>query len=140
MEIYYKTIIFYRYYYIINNFYMEERQVMDSKQMNEIIYDDGYFTTAKPYIMPDYINNIQEIKAPYIDYYNIPTHSEPYNSFIKNPNLGFKKSHITINSVNNFMKGLVLVLANASLFVPIAQIGGNKTKKNKAKKKINNNN
>jgi hypothetical protein len=123
---------------------MEERQVNDdSMSSEEIKRVDGYFTMSKPYIDNNYIDvtgTTRKTKPQYIEYSKIARFSKPYNSFIKNPNLSFKTSHIGISSVNNFMKGLVLVLANASLFVPIAQIGGNKTKKNKAKKKINNNN
>jgi len=123
---------------------MAERAVRSTKMQDDVIkYEDNYFTMAKVEQDNDYADVFgmtRKTNPEYIDYSKIARYSVPYESFIKNPNLSFKTSHVTMSSVNNFMKGVVLLLANASLFVPIAQIGGNKTKKNKAKKKINNNN
>ena len=123
---------------------MAERAVRSTKMQDDVIkYEDDYFTMAKveeDNNYADVFGMTRKTNPEYIDYSKIARYSVPYESFIKNPNISFKTSHITMNSVNNFMKGVVLLLANASLFVPIAQIGGNKTKKNKAKKKINNNN
>jgi hypothetical protein len=118
---------------------MDEPQVTDDSTSNNTFTKvDNYFS---PHEIPPNINSYtdvtgttQKTKPQYIEYSKIARFNAPYNSFIKLPNIKFNTSHITMNSVNHFMKGLVLLLANASLFVPIAQIGGKKTKKNKAKK------
>ena len=117
---------------VTNNTQMAEPEVIDREPTdNDIKIIDGYSTKStifkKPYLYKEQIteNNI--------DYSQIARDVAEYKPFLKIPKLP-NNPNITIHTVNNVIKGIVLVLATSSLFVPISYIGGGKTKKNKAKK------
>ena len=113
---------------------MAEPQIIDTEPDNTTKYKDGYYTKSRVYENPYlYTNSIEEQN---IDYSKIGQEIVPYKPFLTIPKIS--TPNITIKSVNNVINGLILVLASASLFVPIAQIGGKskkiKTQKNKAQK------
>lgn len=118
---------------VTNNTQMAEPEVIDRAPTdNDIKIIDGYSTKStifkKPYLYRDQITTTN------IDYSQIARDVAEYKPFFKIPKIP-NNPNITIHTVNNVIKGIVLVLASASLFVPISHIGGGgKTKKNKAKK------
>jgi hypothetical protein len=115
----------------------EDRDVtINTGGRSNIMLEDDYYTKSTVFKGP-FIDTTSQEKI-YIDHKNITEYINPRKPIIPPININLPTS-VTIDKVNNILKGIVLVLANSSLFVPISYIGGN-TKKNKSKKKINNNN